>query len=478
MVKIGSELVKIESRITRVTHRNSLYMIVILLIVAALFGLLNPTFGQMIGVLVFATTIAGTLLFWRFRLAFAIGGVGVILLFGLVHVDVMIRSMKMEVILFLVSMMIMIESMERSGFLSVIINALVRRVHDHPKRLMIALMCLGAMLAALMDEVTAMLLLGTVVLDLSRILGVDAKPYLLSTVMAVNIGSAATVLGNPIGVLIAFEAGLSFEEFLVWATPIAVIALFLAVPIAIAWYRKALEMDRKAFREAIGRASSVTRSHNFGREDWMTVGIFLTVISLIVVQSRLESILALPKNTILVAIPMLGAASVLLVKHEDAKELVESGVDWWTLLFFVFLFGAAATLEYTGTTLLIAEQILQITGGDYLLLSSVLTWPVMVLSGTIDNVPLIAGLIPVVFRLAEAGINVYPLWWTILFAGCFGGNLTMVGSTANIVAIGLLEKRGHSSLSLREWIGLGVLVSVSTVLLGQTAMILRNLHLI
>jgi Na+/H+ antiporter NhaD/arsenite permease-like protein len=332
------------------------------------------------------------------------------------------------------------------------------------------------MLAALMDEVTAMLLLGTVVLDLSRILGVDAKPYLLSTVMAVNIGSTATVLGNPIGVLIAFEAGLSFEEFLVWATPIAVIALFLAVPITIAWYRKALEMDRKAFREAIGRASSVTRSHNFGREDWMTVGIFLTVISLIVVQSRLESILGLPKNTILVAIPMLGAASVLLVKHEDAKELVESGVDWWTLLFFVFLFGAAATLEHTGTTLLVAEQILHVTRGNYLLLSSVLTWPVMLLSGTIDNVPLIAGLIPVVFRLADAGINVYPLWWTILFAGCFGGNLTMVGSTANIVAIGLLEKREHRSLSLREWIGLGVLISVSTVLLGQTATVLRNPH--
>jgi Na+/H+ antiporter NhaD/arsenite permease-like protein len=245
-------------------------------------------------------------------LAFAIGGVGVILLLGIVHLDLMIHSMNMEVVLFLVSMMIIIESLERSGFLAVIISALVRRVHDQPKRLMIALMCLGAMLAALMDEVTAMLLLGTVVLDLSRILGVDAKPYLLSTVMAVNIGSAATLLGNPIGVLIAFKAGLSFDEFLVWATPIAIIALFLAVPIAIAWYRKALEMDRKAFREAIGCKSSVTRSHNFDREDWMTAGIFLTVISLIVVQSRLESILGLPKNTILVAIPMLGAGSVLL----------------------------------------------------------------------------------------------------------------------------------------------------------------------
>jgi len=474
MVKIGSDLRKIESRITSVTYRNSIYMIVILLSVASVFGLLKPTFGQMTGVLVFTMTIAGTLLFWRFRLAFAIGGVGAILLLGLVHLDVMIRSMKMEVILFLVSMMIMIESLERSGFLKVAIGALVGKVHGHPKRLIMALMCSGAVLAALMDEVTAMLLLGTLILDLSRILSINAKPYLLSTVMAVNIGSAATVLGNPIGVLIAFEADLSFEEFLTWATPVAVVALLVAIPIVLVWYRRTLENDREVLLGKAGHSGSTMCVTSFSREDWMTATIFLGVISLIVVQSRLECLLGLPKNTILVAIPMLGAAFALLVKHEEAKELVESGVDWWTLLFFVFLFGAAATLEHTGTTLLVAEQILQITGGNYLLLSSVLTWPVMLLSGTIDNVPLIAGLIPVVFRLGEAGVNVYPLWWTILFAGCFGGNLTMVGSTANIVAIGLLEKREHTSLGLREWIGLGLLVSVSTVLLGQTAMFLRN----
>jgi len=478
VVKVGSELHKIESRITRVTHRNSFYMIAVLLVVASAFGLLNPSFGQMIGVLVFTSTIAGTLLFWRFRLAFAIGGVGAILLLGLVHLDVMIRSMKMEVILFLVSMMIMIESLERSGFVGVMISWLLGRVQAHPRRLMVALMCSGAVLAALMDEVTAMLLLGTLILDLSRILGINAKPYLLSTVMAVNIGSAATLLGNPVGVLIAFEAGLSFDEFLVWATPVAAIALMLAVPITVVWYRKVLEEDREVISRSISRVGRIIRSHNFGRMDWMTASILAAVILLIVLQSRLENVLGLPKNTILVAIPMLGAAAVLLVKHEEAKELVESGVDWWTLLFFVFLFGAAATLEHTGTTMLVAEQILQVTRRDELLLSSILTWPVMLLSGTIDNVPLIAGLIPVVFRLGEAGINVYPLWWTILFAGCFGGNLTMVGSTANIVAIGLLEKREHTSLSLREWIGLGVLVSVSTVLLGQAAILLRIPHLI
>lgn len=410
MVKIGSDLRKIESRITSVTYRNSIYMIMILLSVASVFGILKPTFGQMTGVLVFTMTIAGTLLFWRFRLAFAIGGVGAILLLGLVHLDVMIRSMKMEVILFLVSMMIMIESLERSGFLKVAIGALVGKVHGHPKRLIMALMCSGAVLAALMDEVTAMLLLGTLVLDLSRILSINAKPYLLSSVMAVNIGSAATVLGNPIGVLIAFEADLSFEEFLVWATPVAVVALLVAVPIVLVWYRRTLENDREVLRGKAGHAGSSMCVNSFSREDWMTATIFLGVISLIVVQSRLESLLGLPKNTILVAIPMLGAAFALLVKHEEAKELVESGVDWWTPLFFVFLFGAAATLEHTGTTLLVAEQILQITGGNHLLLSSVLTWPVMLLSGTIDNVPLIAGLIPVVFRLGEAGVNVYPLW--------------------------------------------------------------------
>ena len=177
MVKIGSDLRKIESRVTGVTSRNSLYLVVTLLIVGSIFGLLGPTFEQMIGILVFATTVAGTLLFWRFRLAFAIGGVGVILLLGIVHLDLMVHSMKMEVVFFLVSMMVIIESLERSGFLRVMVAALVGRVHGQPKRLMVALMCLGAMLAALMDEVTAMLLLGTLILDLSTNLGVDAKPY-------------------------------------------------------------------------------------------------------------------------------------------------------------------------------------------------------------------------------------------------------------------------------------------------------------
>ena len=474
MVKIGSDLRKIESRVTRVTSRNSLYLVVILLIVGSIFSFLGPTFEQMIGVLVFATTVAGTLLFWRFRLAFAIGGVGVILLLGIVHLNLMIRSMNMEVILFLVSMMIIIESLERSGFLRIMITALVGRVHGQPKHLVVVLMCLGAMLAALMDEVTAMLLLGTLILDLSTRLGVDAKPYLLSTVMAINIGSAATLLGNPIGVLIAFGAGFSFNEFLVWATPVAIIALLVAILIVIVWYRKALDNDGEVISRSISGAGSAMGEHSFGRGDWITAAVFVGVIALIVAQSGLESLLDLPRNTVLVAAPMLGAASVLLVKHEDAKELVESGVDWWTLLFFVFLFGAAATLEHTGTTLLIADQILRATGGNDFLLSSVLTWPVMLLSGTIDNVPLIAGVIPVIFRLGEAGVNVYALWWTILFAGCFGGNLTMVGSTANIVAIGLLEKRGHKSLSMREWIGLGVLVSVSTVLLAQMAILLRT----
>jgi Na+/H+ antiporter NhaD/arsenite permease-like protein len=386
----------------------------------------------------------------------------------------MIHSMNMEVVLFLVSMMIIIESLERSGFLRVMIAALVGRVRGQPKRLVVVLMCLGAMLAALMDEVTAMLLLGTLILDLSTSLGVDARPYLLSTVMAINIGSAATLLGNPIGVLIAFGAGFSFNEFLVWATPIAIIALLVAIPMVIVWYRRALDSDREIISGSITSAGSVIGRHSFGKGDWITAAVFVAVIASIVAQSALESLLHLPRNTILVAAPMLGAASVLLAKHEDAKELVESGVDWWTLLFFIFLFGAAATLEHTGTTLLIADQILQVTGGNDFLISSVLTWPVMLLSGTIDNVPLIAGVIPIIFRLGEAGVNVYPLWWTVLFAGCFGGNLTMVGSTANIVAIGLLEKRGHKSLSMREWIGLGVLISFSTVLLAQIAILLRT----
>jgi len=478
MVKVGAKLEHVHASVTRIKHVNALYFAAALAAVGAVFQAAGSTADQMVSVLVFAATVAGTLLYWRFRLAFAIGGVGVLLLLGILSLNLMIDYMSVDVVVFLVSMMIIVESVEHTGLFRYLTCQLVKRTGCRPRRLVVGFMALGALAAALIDEVTAILLLGVMILDLCETWRINAKPYLISTVFAINIGSAATVLGNPIGVLIAFKALLSFEDFLRWATPVSALALAAAMPLVFYLFRGELREDEAKMRSALKDGDPFVVNGGFPSQDRgklkHVTAVFIGVLLLVALHHRLELSLELPKNVLLLAIPFLGAALTLIFEKDNARQLVEGGVDWWTLLFFMFLFAKAATLQQTGVTELIAERVVEFSAGSSMVLLTLLTWPVMLLSGTIDNVPLIAALIPIVFRIRDMGVNVYPLWWTILFAGSFGGNLTMVGSTANVVALGLLEKRGKNSISLMEWLKIGAVITVATVGLAQVMIYLMQ----
>jgi len=473
MVKIGSRLEFVESKITRVTHHNTFYFLIALGIVSTVFSLARPAATQMLSVVIFASTVLGTLLFWRLRLAFAIGGVGVLVALGVLSLNLLVDFISVDVLVFLVSMMIIVESAEKTGVFRGLTSYLAKRTGYEPKKLLLVFMMLGALMSALIDEVTAILVLGVMVLNLCRGLGLSPVPYLVSTVFAINIGSAATLFGNPIGVLIAFRAGLTFEDFVRWATPVAVLALGVATPILLLYYRKQLVIDRGTIKNNNG-IQKLEEGNNGLSQLNPKLFVFVGVLVLIALHSRLEIALGLEKNTLLLAIPFMGAAIILGLEKDNAKHLVESGVDWWTLLFFIFLFAKAGTLQQTGVTRLAASGLVETTGGNYPLLLLVMIFSVMFLSGTIDNVPLIAAVIPVVFHLESLGMQVFPFWWALLFAGSFGGNLTLVGSTANIVALGLLEKRGEVSITFKDWLKVGFVVTLATTLLSYLLILLMN----
>ncbi|MEM2905921.1 MAG: SLC13 family permease [Candidatus Bathyarchaeia archaeon] len=478
MVKVGAKLEHVHASVTRVRHINGLYFAAALAAVGAVFQAVGSTSDQMVSVLVFAATVAGTLLYWRFRLAFAIGGAGLLLLLGILSLNLMVGYMSVDVVAFLVSMMVIVESVEHTGLFRYLTCQLVRRIRYRPERLIVAFMALGAVTGAVIDEVTAVLLLGVMILNLCETWRVNPKPYLVSAVFAINIGSAATVLGNPVGVIIAFKALLSFEDFLRWATPVSTIALVAAMSLVLLLFRKDLREDAERIKVTLRDGDPLVvnggvLSHDRGKLKRVTA-VFVTVLVLVALHHRLELLLGLSKNVLLLGIPLLGAAFTLVFEKDDARQLVESGVDWWTLLFFMFLFAITATLQDTGVTQLVAEGVVNLSAGNEMVLLSLLTWPVMLLSGTIDNVPLLIPLIHVIFRIEETGVSVYPLWWIVLFANNFGGNLTMVGSTANVVALGLLEKRGKSSIGLLEWLKIGLVVTVATVGLAQVMVYLMQ----
>ncbi len=160
-------------------------------------------------------------------------------------------------------------------------------------------------------------------------------------------------------------------------------------------------------------------------------------MTLIAMHHRMELLFSLHANTLIVAIPVLSAGLVILWHKEKARKFHMEKVDWWTLAFFMLLFANAGALKYSGITNALASKLLHGIHEGYLL--PTVLWTSAIGSSILDNVVLVAAYIPMLSSLKDIGANISNLWWALLFGGCLGGNITMVSSTANIIAIGMLE---------------------------------------
>jgi Na+/H+ antiporter NhaD/arsenite permease-like protein len=194
--------------------------------------------------------------------------------------------------------------------------------------------------------------------------------------------------------------------------------------------------------------------------------LLFATIFFIAIHNNLEVYFNVQEFTFLLVAAFTGAAVGLLWKRGEAQHIVEKGVDWWTLVFFMFLFAKAGALGYTGLTDRLASGIASVATSQ-VQIQSLFLWLSGALSSVLDNVVLVAALIPVAKSLAALGYISMPFWWGLLFGGCFGGNITMIGSTANIVALGMLEKRFNYSMKFFKWLGIGLVGGILPILVAQ-----------
>ncbi|WP_420545241.1 SLC13 family permease [Nitrosopumilus sp.] len=440
---------------------------------------------QIAAVTIFASLIVGTLLFWRFRLAFALVGIAAMLGLGLLDTDTMIEFAGFDMILFLVGMMIVVGFLEEKKFFEHLLGKIMKGVGNNPVKLVVILMLMSALFAALVDEVTSILFMTATVLHLTGKLRISAIPLVMMTVFATNIGSSATVVGNPVGVLIAMRAELTFMEFLRWATPISIAGLGVAIPLCLLYFRKYIkEMGAALVSQksegvlvdnSANASSTITSEETSVQKESFKIPwiIFIGTIAALVVHSPLEEALGLEKNVLLPGVAFAAAGVVLFLNHNKAREMVERRVDWWTLAFFIFLFASVGTMKMLGVTTILAEGMYDLSGNDETNLYFIFVPITSILSALMDNVLAVATFIPVVHEFGDMGVNNYPFWWGMLFSGTFFGNLTLIGSTANIVAIGMLERRKRGNISLKEWIKPGAVISVPTIILAAILVYLQ-----
>ncbi len=441
----------------------------VLIFVSIFSGLITYVLGltahQALSFGIFIASVMGTLFFWEFRLSFAFLGTALLLMTKAIDLDHFLRLTTLEVILFLAGMMIIVSLLKDTGFFAWLVVLILRVRHLTGRKFTLLIIVLSALLACAVDEVTSIIFMVAAILEICDYYEVKPMPFVIISILATNIGSAATVLGNPIGILIATKANLSFEDFLVKAFPLSLASLIVATIILLFWFRKPIE-DLDKHIKSMGANDVLLRliSVPMERDLRIGLGIFGMMIFFISIHRRIEEVMGLVPNTMLLIMPMITAGFIMIWKWQKAREYVEKGVEWWTLLFFMLLFAQAGTLQFTGATDVFAQHFIRIAQNSRHVLLALVLWTSSLGSSLLDNVIIVVTYTPIVASFHHMGFGSERLWWALLLGGCLGGNITLIGSTANIVALGILEKEEHIRIRFMDWFGVGAAVGLTTTL--------------
>ncbi len=423
--------------------------IILVSLVAIAVGL---TIKQVLAILGVVLIVVTTVFHVKYRVAAALIALAIMLFSGILSVEIMIRYASFDVILFLIATMIFVSFLDRKGLFTFIAMKIISKARK-PRDIILVITFLSAFLATTVGAVTAVLIMINIVAVFASLLDVDHLPLLIITVFSANIGSAATVIGNPVGVLIAFRIGYSFMDFLFWSAPATILALLVAYGLYLIQYRKYLrETLEPAFRKAISIPSYEIKPFDI----ILSAIFFIIVVALLISQREIEDLLRLKRQTALLAIMFGASAIALLFSGEKAIELVEQGVEWWTLLFFITFFASVGSLEYTGAIERFAIA-LEYLEEEYIFLT--LPWIAGVMSAYLDNILAVSMLLSILEAFKSLGHDVSLLYWPILWASTYMGNLTPIGSSANLVLIGVMEKEGYE-INFIEWMKHGLIVSI------------------
>jgi Na+/H+ antiporter NhaD/arsenite permease-like protein len=403
------------------------------------------------------------------RTLVALSGAAVLAALGVVASDDVFFSRQTgidwDVIFLLFAMMVIVSVLRQTGVFEYIAIWAAKRAKGSPLKIMILLVLVTALASALLDNVTTVLLVAPVTLLVCDRLDVRPAPFLMAEVFASNIGGAATLVGDPPNIIIASRAGLSFNDFLVHTLPIVVIVMAVFVLMLPRLFRGSFDVDADRVADVMS-----LQQREAIRDPALLIKcgvVLLAVFAAFVAHSALHiapSIVAL-----------LGAGVLILITRLDDESDYLTGVEWETLLFFAGLFIMVGALVKTGVIAHLARLATEATGGNPLVTTMLILGVSVPVSGIIDNIPYVATMTPIVAELAAsmpAQAHQGAVWWALALGADFGGNLTAVGASANVVMLGI-ARRSDSPISFWEFTRKGLAVTAMSIILAATYLWLR-----
>ncbi|WP_096201430.1 ArsB/NhaD family transporter [Bacillus sp. FJAT-45350] len=367
----------------------------------------------------------------------------------------------------LLAMMILVSITSQSGFFEYIAINVAKKVNGKPIPLLLVISLLTAVGSAFLNNVTTVLLIVPIVLTLTKLLKMNAIPFLMSIILAANIGGTATLIGDPPNLMIGQAVDhLTFNDFLINLGPPVLIVFIVVMVGLLYYYRNSLKVTKEDQDKLFALdPKSYLKNKNLLLKS-------LTVLVLTTFGFIIQPIL----NVEITSIAIAGALLLMLLTHDqqDVEEVFRS-VEWVTLFFFVGLFMLVGGLKEVGLIDEIAKSIIYYTDGDLPKTAIFILWGAGLLSGFVDNIPFVAAMIPVILEFQNYGMtNLDPLWWALALGACLGGNGTLIGATANVIVAGLAMK-AKQGFSYLEFLKIGFPVAIVSFIISTVYLYFRYL---
>ncbi len=400
------------------------------------------------------------------RTVVALSGAMLILLAGIITQERAVSAIDFNTIGLLIGMMVIVGITRHTGVFEYLAIWAAKLVKGDPVRIMIALATVTALVSALLDNVTTVLLIVPVTFAITRQLKISPIPYLFAEIIASNIGGTATLIGDPPNIMIGSATGLGFLDFVTALTPV-IIVVYIANMI---WLK--LLYGKQLVTTPDLQVKIMDMDEKKEIKDPVLLKRCLWVIGLTIGGFVLHQYLHLESATIALS----GAALLLLLTHNDPEHAL-GAVEWPVIFFFAGLFVVVGALDEVGVIEYIARKSLEVTGGAMVSTGILILWLSAIASAFVDNIPFVATMIPLIQDMGRIGsiTDLNPLWWSLSLGACLGGNGTLIGASANVVVAGLAEKRGVL-ITFVSFIKVAFPMMLMSVAISMVYLLLRYLH--
>ena len=417
--------------------------------------------SQIVAVAVFVVVMITIMTEKLHRSLAAITGAMIVLALHVMPFDAAMEHIDFNTLGVLLGMMLFVSVVKLSGVFEFLAIKCARLAKGDPWKIMLLFVLLTAVLSAFLDNVTTVLLIGPMTLTVCKLLDVNPIPFFMTEILASNIGGTATLIGDPPNIMIGSAAGYSFFDFILYDAPAVAIILVAILGVFYALYGRKMNVDD----EHKTRIMELDEHAQIKNRRLLKQSVVMT--ALVVVGFMAHGALGLESCII-----ALGAAGIIMLISGESIEEALSNVEWTTLSFFAGLFVIVGALAETGVIGMLANGLIDATGGNVFITMLVLLIGSAVISSFLDNIPFVATMIPILLAMESTGMDVTPLWCAVSLGACLGGNGTLIGASANVVLSDISKKHGHE-ITFAKFFKTGFPIMLLTILIAGVYLVVR-----